>query len=342
MSPQWLLIGACLLCVATSYLGLKALIGYLTNQDIVDRPNDRTLHKGAIPRGGGLIIVAHWLGALVLAALLSGRYQMFAGLMLVSLMWAILSWWDDRHNLSPRIRFGTQTLIAILTILAFGWVTKAHLGYGFTLSFGWFGAFCTVFGVLWMANLYNFMDGMDGLAAAQTIIGSITIGFWFWQAQDLWFALVCAVLAASSYGFLLWNWHPAKIFMGDVGSVTLGAVFATLLIIGSTRYDFPVVSFILVFGVFIVDSSVTLSRRMLRGESFWLPHRTHYYQRLAALGIAHNKIVLAAIVIMLLCSLNATLCLLYRDMIGLAIIAELALLFSVAATVVLLEYRQAK
>lgn len=333
-------LGVALASVITSWLSVQRLIGYLKRSDIVDRPNDRTLHQGAIPRGGGLVIVTHVLVALIIAGLASERYAMFGSVFILTSMWAALSWWDDRYDLSPRLRFTAQIAFAVLTVMAFGWVSVAYIGFGIWLNFAWFGALCTVFGVLWMANLYNFMDGMDGLAASQTIIGAITLGFWFWQLGDIWFAFVCAVLAASCYGFLLWNWHPAKIFMGDVGSITIGALFATLLIIMVTRYDIPAVSLVLLFGLFIVDSSATLIRRMVRREPFWLPHRSHYYQRLAAVGIPHNRIVLGATLIMLLCSLNATLCVLYRDMIGLAIVAELALLFSAAAAVVWLEFRR--
>ncbi|MFT5572077.1 MAG: Fuc2NAc and GlcNAc transferase [Cryomorphaceae bacterium] len=323
--------------IVLSWAAVRVLIGYLKQRKIVDTPNDRTLHQGAVPRGGGLVISASLLLVLVASAQLSGRYAMFMGLFVVVLLWALLSWWDDRSDLSPKLRFGAQIALALATVCAFGWLSQVQLSADLWLKFSWFGAFCSVFGILWMANLYNFMDGMDGLAASQTIIAAITIGFWFWQAGDSYFTLVCAVLAASSYGFLLWNWHPAKIFMGDVGSVTLGAFFATLLIIGVTRYQIPAVSFVVLFSVFVVDSSLTLIRRMVRGEKFWLPHRSHHYQRLAGLEIAHSKIVIAAIVLMLLCSLIATLCVLYRDMIGLAILAVSALLLSAIATVYWLE-----
>ena len=92
-----------------------------------------------------------------------------------------------------------------------------------------------IVGVLWLSNLYNFMDGMDGLAASQSIVASLTFGFWFFQAGSSSLALLCSLVAAANYGFLFYNWHPAKIFMGDIGSVTHGALFATMTIIAQNR-----------------------------------------------------------------------------------------------------------
>ena len=337
ISNVWLLIFIAAMTAFASWLSLRALIGYLVRKNIVDAPNDRSLHQGTVPRGGGLVIVASVLLALVCVAVTSGRYPMFLGLFLLVLLWAILSWCDDRFDLSPALRFGAQIGIAILTIVAYGWVTQAQLAVDLSINFAWFGAVCTVIGSVWFANLYNFMDGLDGLAAAQTIIAATTIAFWFWQAGDLSMTVVCVVLAASAYGFLLLNWQPAKIFMGDVGSITLGAFFASLLVIGVTRYQIPVVSFVLLFSVFIVDASLTLCRRIVRGEKFWLPHRTHYYQRLAVLGVSHARVVFAAMVLMLLCSLIATLCVAYRDIIGTAILLVLGLMVSALVSVVYIE-----
>jgi len=265
---------------------------------------------------------------------------MFIGLALVVVCWGGLSWRDDKHDLTPKIRFITQLCFSILTLLAFGWITEVQLTSQIWIPLSWFGALITLVGVLWVANLYNFMDGMDGLAASQTIIAGTTLGFWFWQAGDVALALVCGVLAAASYGFLFWNWQPAKIFMGDVGSVTIGAFFATLVIIGVNRYQFPVISCGVLFAVFAGDASITLLHRMLRREKFWLAHRRHYYQRLAALGFEHKKIVIAAIVLMLLCSLIASASVLYRDIVGLAMLMAIALLLAVMSFVVFLEKSQ--
>ena len=338
MTVFGLLIVASLLGGGITWLSLKYFINYLIRKEIVDRPNERTLHLGTVPRGGGLIIIAVLFIALLCAALFSQRSITFAALSTLVLLWGGVSWWDDHKDIAPHYRFVFQALFAAITVALFGRVTNIQIteDIWFTIPIA-LGALLTFVGIVWMANLYNFMDGMDGMAASQSIIASITLSFWFWQVGDMALSSVCAVLAASCYAFLCWNWRPAKVFMGDVGSVTLGAFFATLLVIGVTRYDFPVISFLLLFSVFISDASLTISRRIIRGDTFWLPHRTHYYQRLANIGISHTKIVLGAVMIMLLTSLIASLSMSYRDMIPYLVLFTLIMVVSTLLWVVHLE-----
>jgi Fuc2NAc and GlcNAc transferase len=323
-----------ILVAVLSWLALRRLIPSLLVNNIVDLPNDRNLHQGVIPRGGGLVIITSLLIALIVAALISDRTSLFTGLAVIVFAWASLSWWDDKSDLTPKFRLLIQLVICILTVSAFGWVTQI-LG----LSLSWFGPLLSVVGLLWMANLYNFMDGLDGLAASQTIVASISLAFWFFMHQDLALALVCVVVGASSYGFLLLNWNPAKIFMGDVGSIGLGGFFGTLFIIGSSRYDLSIVSFFVLFAVFIVDATATIIMRARRGEKIWLPHRQHFYQRLANAGYAHSKIALAGLILMLICSVFATLGVLYHDMIWLSLIAVLLITAVSAVLVIYLEKR---
>ncbi|NNC99303.1 MAG: hypothetical protein HKN85_03895, partial [Gammaproteobacteria bacterium] len=222
---------------------------------------------------------------------------------------------------------------------AFGYITVLQVADGQFYSLSILAPVLSFIGVIWLANLYNFMDGMDGLAATQTIIASITLGFWFWQAGDDHIALSCLILAAASYGFLLWNWQPAKIFMGDVGSITIGAFFAMLIIYGSTRYQLPVISFVLLLGVFVFDASLTIVHRLVKREKIWLPHRSHLYQRLANAGMQHAKIVVALTVLMLVCSMISSITVLDRDKLLPAMTFELVLLVIYAALVLLVEAR---
>lgn len=333
MSAEFIGLSLFVVIATLSWLLLKGLIPVLANNNIVDRPNSRTLHQGAVPRGGGLVIAVTLAVTALVLGLQSGRSTLLAlaGLML---LWGALSWCDDKQDLSARVRFSAQAVFAALTIAAFGWVDQL-----FGTPIAWFGALLSFIGILWMTNLYNFMDGMDGLAASQSIIGALTLAFWFYMVGDTQLSILCVSVAGSCYGFLLWNWHPAKVFMGDVGSITLGAFFATMIIIGANRHGFAVISLMLIFSVFIGDASVTILRRLRHGEKIWLAHRTHYYQRLANLGISHTVIVCGAIIIMLLCSLIATISVLYRDMMALAILAILALITATAVLVVALEVR---
>lgn len=324
MSNSVLLIVLLFTALLSWYL-VGRLIALLNTHQIVDRPNERSLHQGVVPRGGGLVIVALLLVILLVMAVVSQRYSVFAGLSLLVFAWAALSWWDDRWDLSARKRLLFQMLFAAATILAFGYITHVQISNDYSIWLSGSGAIITFVGIMWLANLYNFMDGMDGLVATQTIIVSITLAFWFAWAGDPHLSLVCLVLAAASYGFLLWNWQPAKIFLGDVGSVTIGAFFATLIIFGNTRYQIPVLSFVLLLGVFVADASVTLLRRILKREKIWLPHRSHYYQRLAQCGIEHPKIVFGLTILMLICSLIASFTVIEHDRIWHGALLELVL-----------------
>jgi UDP-N-acetylmuramyl pentapeptide phosphotransferase/UDP-N-acetylglucosamine-1-phosphate transferase len=156
-----------------------------------------------------------------------------------------------------------------------------------------------------MINLYNFMDGMDGFAGGMTLIGFSTLA-WLGRA-DATFTDVCLIVAAASAGFLIHNFPPAKIFMGDTGSTALGFLTAACTLWGSKANLFPLWIAILVFSPFIVDATVTLLRRLLRGEKVWQAHRSHYYQRLVLLGWGHRKTVLAEYVLMLACAGSAVL-----------------------------------
>ncbi len=317
---------------ASSWLGVRWLIGYLTRRNIVDHVNERSMHAGVVPRGGGLVIVALVLICSGALAVFSHRPWFFLSFTFCIAAWAVLSWCDDRFDLSPKLRFTVQGVIAAITVGLFGWVGSVA-----GLNLGWIGPLFSVFGILWMANLNNFMDGMDGLAASQAIIGSLTLGVWFLYLGDWPLATLCAVVAAASYGFLLWNWQPARVFMGDVGSISLGALYATLMIVAANRHELPILSLLLIFGVFIADSTYTIINRIRKGEKFWLPHRCHFYQRAGLAGVKHSNVVMAAIVMMTICSLFATLSVLYRDIIAQLVILTLLLFFGAAFWVSRLE-----
>ncbi len=330
LSQVWpLLLGVFLVALLLSFYGVRYLITYLEKNSLMDRPNTRSMHQGVVPRGGGLMIVALIVFSVLVLALVSDRPLFFASLAACISAWAGLSWCDDKFDLSPGLRFGTQLIIAIATVFLFGWIGR-FMG----LSLGWLGPVLSVFGLLWMANLNNFMDGMDGLAASQAVIASVTLGSWFLYLGDIELALLCVVICASSYGFLLWNWQPAKIFMGDVGSITLGAIYGTLIIIASNRHHIPVLSLLLIFAVFIADATYTIGNRLRKGEKIWLPHRSHFYQRAGLAGVKHAHVVLVCIILMVLCSLIATLSVLYRDIIVYLVLITLAMLLIAAVWVV--------
>jgi UDP-N-acetylmuramyl pentapeptide phosphotransferase/UDP-N-acetylglucosamine-1-phosphate transferase len=249
----------------------------------MDHPNERSLHATPTPRIGGLGIMA---GVLASSAFLAG-----AGLLPVLLMTFVLasmSVLDDVRDLSVALRFSVHFVTALTALLALGLT-------GWTLLLG-------TLAVVWMTNLYNFMDGSDGLSGGMAAIGfgSLALAAWLGDAPAL--AALCASIAAAALAFLRFNFPPAQVFMGDAGSIPLGFLAAALGILGVRQNAWPWLFPFLVFSPFIVDASVTLGRRALRGEKFWLAHRSHYYQRVVLLGASHRQLAIAAYGLMLACA----------------------------------------
>ena len=320
--------------VVLSWVSIRGLIGMLIKRNMVDNANDRSMHQGAIPRGGGLVIVAALLSSTLFWTVCSDRPLFFVSLFLVLLGWASLSWMDDKYDLSALLRGTIQLVLSALSVFLFGWVNSV-----LEFELQEFGPVISVIGIVWIANLNNFMDGMDGLAASQCIIANITLGLWFFFLGDVELASVCLVAIAATYGFLLWNWHPAKIFMGDVGSITLGAFYGCLIVIASDRHEVPVISSVLVFAVFIFDATYTLIKRAVNREKFWLAHRSHWYQRAGLASVPHNQVVLAAAGLMCLCSLFATISLLNPRYSLLMVSLTFAMLISVCFVILRVEKR---
>jgi UDP-N-acetylmuramyl pentapeptide phosphotransferase/UDP-N-acetylglucosamine-1-phosphate transferase len=166
--------------------------------------------------------------------------------------------------------------------------------------------------VVWMTNLYNFMDGSDGLAGGMAAIGFGALALAAMLGDAAGLAALCAAIAAAALAFLRFNFPPARVFMGDAGSIPLGFMAATLGIVGAMQDVWPWLFPLLVFSPFIVDASVTLIRRGLRGEKVWRAHRSHYYQRVVLLGATHRQLALAAYALMLAAAALAFALLLFR------------------------------
>ena len=272
---------------------------------VLDHPNERSLHRSPVPRTGGVAI----LGALIAggaAGALGGGWQPELGwVALGALALGLLSFFEDRYGIPRRYRLLAHVLAGVLLVLAgigldrldlpgASWALPSTLLWPLTLAF-----------VAWMTNLYNFMDGMDGFAGGMALIGFGALGVLGWLQQDPVFAWAAWVIAAASGGFLVWNFPPARIFMGDTGSSMLGFLMAAMSLWGMGRGLFPLWVALLVFSPFIVDATWTLLRRLLRGERVWLPHRGHHYQRLVQAGWGHRKTVLWSYFLMLACAATA-------------------------------------
>ncbi len=270
---------AVLAAFAVCWLTLAAL---LRRQHALpmDHPNDRSLHQTPTPRIGGLGIMAGvavaggWLADAALLPAILGAFALAS----VSLL-------DDVRGLPVRVRFFAHFVAAA--------------GCLFALGLGGWALLASTLAVVWMTNLYNFMDGANGLAGGMAAIGfgALALAAWLGDAPAL--ATFCAAIAAAALAFLRFNFPSARLFMGDAGSIPLGFLAATLGILGARQGVWPWAFPLLVFSPFIVDASVTLARRALRGEKVWQAHRSHYYQRVVLLGASHRQLALAAFTLML-------------------------------------------
>ncbi len=305
----------------------------------VDTPNHRSLHVGSVPRGGGLVIALMIIAVLLWSAWVSVTPWLFLSLACLLAAWTLLGWQDDVHDLTTRFRFAAQFLLSFATVCTLGWINQLELSPNFALPLGWLGIPLTVVGMVWLANLYNFMDGMDGLAGSQAIVAAITLAFWFGMQGSNELALVCAIAAAASYGFLWHNWSPASIFMGDVGSISLGAFFALMLIIGANRFDIPVLSTVILLFAFIGDTTITFVWRLLKRENLGEAHNSHFYQRLARAGHSHRQVVVLYIAYMVFCAVAASISIIMPELL-LTIFVSLALTTLLLAAFIVLYTKE--
>jgi len=296
----------------------------------VDHPNARSLHDRPISRAGGIAILA---GLACGFALIVPDESPTAGQVWVIVGGGIIvsvSFADDVRRVSPAIRIVCHLAAAVCVVLA-GLSAERIVLPGVELNLGArIGAAFTVLFVAWVVNLYNFMDGIDGLAGGMTAIGFTTLALL--SAQDGASAIVAvsSVVAAASAGFLVFNFPPAKIFMGDLGSSFLGYLCAVMMLSASDTASVPLWVSLVVFSPFIVDASVTLLRRTVAGKRPWHAHRSHFYQRLVRLGWGHRKTVLREYCLMFACACTAAAAL------RLPAVGQLALLCAWTVTYVIL------
>jgi UDP-GlcNAc:undecaprenyl-phosphate/decaprenyl-phosphate GlcNAc-1-phosphate transferase len=251
-------------------------------QAIQDVPNDRSLHDAPIPRVGGVGLMAGILAAW--------------GLMFRSLAWwvvlpllllFVVSLVDDTRGLTVRQRLLAQAVAAAILVTGSGMVTQNPLLAGVVLL-----------AAVWMTNLYNFMDGSDGLAGGMAFFGFSAYGAVSIMSGDTTQAMLNFSIGAAALGFLYHNFHPAKVFMGDAGSIPLGFLAAAMGIWGWTLGHWPVWFPFLVFSPFVMDATVTLIKRSVRGAQVTVAHREHYYQRLVQMGWSHRNVALAGYALM--------------------------------------------
>jgi UDP-GlcNAc:undecaprenyl-phosphate GlcNAc-1-phosphate transferase len=277
---RWVLLGVTtILSALVSWLAIAVMLR-LGRVGPIDQPNHRSLHLVAVPRSGGVGILAGILVGLISVVPPLPLWLALGGVIGVSLL-------DDFRSLPARIRLLVQTTAAVLVTWIF--VPAEWSAWGHVLS---------VLSIVWMTNLFNFMDGANGLAGGMAVFGFAAYALMASLGGQYDLAIWSACIAAAAVGFLVFNFDPARIFMGDVGSVPLGFLAAVIGLQGWWSGAWPAWFPLLVFSVFIVDATVTLLRRGLRGERVWVAHREHYYQRLIRSGWSHRHLALAAYLLM--------------------------------------------
>ena len=260
----------------------------LVRRNLLDRPNERSSHQQPVPRGGGWALLLVLLPGMVVAGIIQHNLIPHLGLIAGTLLLAAVSWADDRHEVRAAIRLACHLVAALLGSFCFA---PDQTLFGGALPFILDRA-VLILGWAWFMNLYNFMDGIDGITGVETVAlaaGSclaLTVsGIPYPFAGTL-----ALLLTGACLGFLTYNWHPAKIFLGDVGSVPLGYLTGFLLAMLALN-GHPVAALILPL-YYLADSGITIGRRAWRREKVWQAHRQHFYQRAALVAGRHDRVVL--------------------------------------------------
>lgn len=286
------------LIVVALVFAASAGFGYLLRTAVLrrpflDLPNHRSLHDAPVPRSGGLAIhAAFGLGAMTFMLTGQGLPGAFfwAGWLLV----VTVSAWDDLRGLPVLVRLFAHLAGSVLLLWGLG-IAQGALVL----------AVVALLSLAWFMNLFNFMDGMDGLAGLMAVTGAGTLASaaFIGAGDDLGWLLLAAAAAAA--GFLVHNWPPARLFMGDAGSIGLGFLLGGLGLAGICQEIFPWYVPVLVFLPFILDASVTLLSRAIRGKRPWEAHREHAYQRLVLSGRRREHVLVIEFLFMLVCQTAA-------------------------------------
>ena len=246
---------------------------------LLDMPNQRSSHQQPTPRGGGLGIVLALMAVLPFFFVFGWVDDSRCLALLAGLLIAVIGFWDDHQHIAARWRICWHFLGAAIALYFLQGFPPIILG-DFVLDMQWPGYILGCVFLVWMLNLFNFMDGIDGIAGSEAVfVASALAAFMLFVEIDLaWLGLV---IAMASLGFLVCNWPPAKIFMGDVGSGFLGFLLGVVILLYSHRQPVFLTVGLILFAVFIVDATYTLLARFFTGAKWYEAHCSHAYQKLA-------------------------------------------------------------
>ncbi|QJC78440.1 MraY family glycosyltransferase [Pseudomonas umsongensis] len=294
-----------------------ALRRYAMARSIIDIPNARSSHSIPTPRGGGVAIVV----AFLLALPVLGLAQLVPASALVAIggagiLVAVIGFMDDHGHIAARWRLLGHFTAAAWSLFWLGGLPSVTV-FGISLDLGWMGCILAAFYLVWMLNLYNFMDGIDGIASVEAISACLGACLLYWLGGFESLIWVPALLAMAVGGFLFWNFPPARIFMGDAGSGFLGVVLGVISIQAAWVSSQLLWAWLILLGVFIVDATFTLIRRLLRGDKVYEAHRSHAYQFASRKSGRHLPVTLGVLVINLVWLLPVALCVVVLGLDGL-------------------------
>jgi Fuc2NAc and GlcNAc transferase len=270
---------------------------YALSRGLVDVPNHRSSHSAPTPRGGGVTIATIALlatGVLSLSGLLAPTTGL--ALFLGGGAVATVGWLDDHCHVPARWRLVAHLIAAAWATYWIGVPESLWLG-PWSLDLGPFGFVLAVLGLAWVTNLFNFMDGIDGLAGAEAVAVAAVGGALLLLAGATGLGVLALLTAAATAGFLVWNWPPARIFMGDVGSGLLGFLLGGMALAGAAERAVPLSIWAILLAIFLFDATATLVRRVAAGERFFEAHRRHAYQRAVQAGYSHQQVTASVLLL---------------------------------------------
>lgn len=275
-------------------LFLSAILTYLVkiwmkSRSILDRPNNRSSHSVPTPRGGGIAITIAWFFAITFLFFTENFDYKLYFTFLCGVPIAVIGLVDDVFTISPKVRLFIQVVSSTFAIISLGGVGRIDLGF-FSIQSSLFISIIAIVGLVWFINFFNFLDGIDGYVSVEVIY--IGIAFFLLYGQKL-----PLLLATVTAGFLIWNWQPAKIFMGDVGSTLLGFTIGVFALYYPINGNSTIITWLMLTSLFWFDASLTLYRRWRNGETLSNAHKKHAYQRIVQSGFSHQRTVIFSLLI---------------------------------------------
>jgi Fuc2NAc and GlcNAc transferase len=263
---------------------------YALSKNILDIPNERSSHIAPVPRGGGIAIIITFILSLSCLRWLNIVEQNLFMALMGGIVIGALGCIDDVYSVAARIRIIVHFMMSIWVLY---WL-QGFAGLEFTKNFlaHWINLVLASIAIVWCINFYNFMDGIDGLASGQGIFIGLSSGVAFLLCGASSLSIVMFLFTASIAGFMVWNWPPAKIFLGDVGSGFIGYIFSVMIVYSASKKILPLEFWLIIFVVFAGDATFTLIKRAYQKKNWYSAHREHAYQSLIISGASHKEVTL--------------------------------------------------